>query len=335
MRHLYKANSFSFTHVSVFVLGLISPQLLAQNPVTFPSEFTINGEFDDEGDHEELSAIAVIRGANGLLAPDEGKRVYPFKVDYRNGQITLGEGIKLTDAKGDIDIEGIAAGEEDYFIVGSHGISRRSQIYRPNGFTIWKLRVDPDTGSPSNDSDIRRGTLADLIALDPTLSPHYRHSLQENGINIEGLAYDSAVGHLYAGFRAPTKGKYAFVLEVDVDTVFGGELRTDHELHRLELGEGYGIRDLIKVDKGFLVLAGNAAPDDAATFDPSREFQLFFWKGSGSEVTKVASVRKPTNNAKPEALLLLRETTVLFDLLVLSDSAPNGSPTVLHVAVGH
>ena len=334
MRPTNSSYTLFFLLLSALLLGRLSSETNAQDSETFPDQFTISGDFDDKDDNEELSAIAVLQGANGLLAPDEGKRVYPFTIDEKEGAITLGKDIKLTDTKGDIDIEGIAAGEKEYFIVGSHGISRKSQKYRPNGFTIWKLQVDPDSGRPDKDSDIRRSTLADLIALDPKLSSHYRSPLQENGINIEGLAYDSAEGHLYAGFRAPNKGEHAFVLEVDADAVFGAEVSTDHELHRLRLGNGYGIRDLIKVEKGFLVLAGNAAPDDAPTFDPDREFLLFFWKGEGSSVTELAKVPKPSKDAKPEGLLLLKETAESFDLLVISDSAPNGSPTVLRVSLG-
>lgn len=283
---------------------------------------------DLKKDGLELSGVAILKDSKGFIGPDEGKSVYHITIDHATREINVGDNIKLTDSKGEIDIEGVAAGGEDVcYIIGSHGISRKGQEFGPNAYSIWKLEFD------KGEWEYRRSSLSDYIATNQTLAPFYRKRLQENGVNIEGIAYDPINRHLYAGFRAPSIDGQAFVLEVESRVVFGttSEFK-DAQLHAIKLGEGYGIRDIIKIDRGFLILAGNSAPSDGTSFDPNREYRLCFWRGIGSTVKQLAVIPKPNEDAKPEALLLLNEDSEAVEVLVISDSAENGEPTVLRAS---
>ncbi|MFT5470288.1 MAG: hypothetical protein ACI8UO_005416 [Verrucomicrobiales bacterium] len=260
-----------------------------------------------------------------LVQESTAPHIYHFSVDHVAREIKVGDGIKLTESKGEIDIEGVAAGGENLcYIVGSHGISRKKREFSPNAFSIWKLKFDDD------EWEFRRGSLSVLIATNEKLGPFYRKTLQENGVNIEGLACDPETDTLYAGFRAPNIEGKGFVLEFDSEVVFGKTAEiVKPTLHEIDLGVGYGIRDIIKIEHGFLILAGNSAPDDGVGFDPDREYLLFHWTGPEGELKKLTTVPKPNSKAKPEALLLLKEDEAGFEVLVISDGIKNGAPTVL------
>jgi hypothetical protein len=100
----------------------------------------------------------------------------------------------------------------------------------------------------------------------------------------------------------------------------------------LPVGEGRGIRDLLAVKDGFLVLAG--PDDDERTEQPSS--MILFWDGRSTDgriararplaQLDVAQVRRPgcDEGVKPEALTLLAETAREYRVLVLSDGMCDG-----------
>lgn len=317
-------NQFLQSCLTPFIAVLVAGSTFAQDAA---ETYKLTGT-DLKKKSLELSGIAILKDSKGFIGPDEGKSIYHITIDHDAREINVGDGIKLTETKGEIDIEGVAAGGEDVcYIIGSHGISRKGQEFGPNAYTIWKLELD------NGEWEWRRSSLSDYIATNQTLAPFYRKTLQENGVNIEGLAYDPITRNLYAGFRAPNIGGKAFVLEVESRVVFGTTAEfKDAQLHAINLGEGYGVRDIIKSNRGFLILAGNSAPDGASGFDPNREYRLFFWRGIGSTVKQLAVIPKPNKDAKPEALLLLKEDSEGVEVLVISDNAENGQPTILRAS---
>ena len=177
-------------------------------------------------------------------------------------------------------------------------------------------------------------SLADVLRADPVLGPHFAQPLQRRGVNIEGLA--ARDGRLYVGFRSPNLQGDAFVMEIRADDVFGGTPRPAGTLHRLRLGPGLGIRELVAARSGFLLIAGNAGSEpskeypDSQDYEKDREFFLFEWDGKSSDVHKIGTLPKTTGQA--EAMTILEQTRDSVTVLILFDGPDGGRPTVYRIS---
>ena len=166
------------------------------------------------------------------------------------------------------------------------------------------------------------------------LGPHFGRPLQRRGVNIEGLA--ARQGRLYIGFRGPNLGGDAFVMEIRADDVFSGTPRPPTKLHRLRLGEGLGIRELVATRSGFLIIAGNAGSEpseeyaQSEDYDKDREFSLFRWDGKDPAVQKIGTLPKTSGQA--EAMAVLEETKDSVTVLILFDGPKGGRPTVYRIS---
>ena len=174
-----------------------------------------------------------------------------------------------------------------------------------------------------------------LAAKAPTLAG-------QQGVNIEGLAIRD--GQLYFGFRGPVLNGVAKVLAVDADALFSSEPASTPgtTLISLALGQRRGIRDMVAVKTGFLLLAG---PDDSST-SQSVGWVVAWWDGKpGETATGVVQprllaaldlsgvkLRKCDKELKPEAMTVLEETPAAYRLLVLSDGMCDGGPLTFTVA---
>ena len=100
----------------------------------------------------------------------------------------------------------------------------------------------------------------------------------------------------------------------------------DPKLETLKLGRGRGIRDLVAIDKGFLVLAGPSEIDC--------DYTVYFWNGA-KELRRLRDLPKFTGKkgkqVKPEGVLPLDSSAAGLRLLVLFDSAKEGAPRPLTV----
>ena len=140
---------------------------------------------------------------------------------------------------------------------------------------------------------------------------------KENGIDIEGIAVRDGVP--YVGFRGPVlRGN-----DVPVLVVKQFDIASDHELRFVNLG-GLGIRDLVAVHGGFLVLAG-------AVGDAQLPYELWFWTGddalegtdrAANVVTRIGNI--PTEGGKAEGITVTNETDDTYDLIVVYDSLADG-----------
>ena len=144
--------------------------------------------------------------------------------------------------------------------------------------------------------------------------------MRENGIDIEGLTI--ADGRLYLGFRGP-------VLRSNLVPVWSLEFDRPKKYRQLfvDLG-GQGIRDMVSVDKGFLLLSGPVN-------DMQGAFYLWWWDGcdqlSGIDrtiqpVKLLGEIDAPVG-AKAEGITLLSQTASQVDLLLVYDSITNGGCT--------
>ena len=205
----------------------------------------------DVPDAKNLSGIAFLSDRFGLIGADEVRDVQAVEISRPDKTLRVLETIPLVRSGSEIDTEAIAAEGDCYYIVGSHGASKKKGERQDNRYSIFRLKVDPATGLPGGfqsgsvrvPAGLQTASLADVIRADPVLGTHFGQPLQQKGINIEGLAIRN--GQLFVGFRNPNLGGFAFVMEIRADDVFSGSSRPSYTLHKLQLGEGLGIREIV------------------------------------------------------------------------------------------
>lgn len=285
-------------------------------------------------DDKNLSGVALISDRFGLIGADEAREVQVVELSRQAGILRVMATVPLVRSGDEIDIEAIAAEGDCYYIVGSHGVSKKKGDFQSNRYKIFRLKVNRATGRPGESAVPEVATLADLLRSDPVLGPHFAEPLQQGGVNIEGLAVRA--GRLFVGLRSPNVQGDAFVLEVRADDVFSGRSRPSYTRHRLHLGTGLGIRDMVTARTGFLILAGNSASEpskkytQSADYDEDREFSLFTWDGQAPEVHRIGPL--PDVKGKAEAMTVLEETTDYVTMLVLFDGPKQGRPTVYRIS---
>lgn len=258
------------------------------------------------------------------------------------------ERIRLLDSGNELDAEGAATDGSYFYVTGSHSNKRKSCAPNEISRHVIRFRVDPQTGRALRDAQGKLSGYQDKVRLWEIMSRH--DSLEANvgkclgtqppendpkmkgerGVNIEGLAVKD--GKLFFGFRGPAEKGAVPVLSVSADAFFN-----DGDVNlislRLAIGQGRGIRDLLAVKDGILVLVG--PDDDNRTTQPS--YNLLLWDGKGASGTTVQPKllaqldlskvsRRACDNVeiKPEAIALLSESPLEYKVLVLSDGMCDG-----------
>ena len=270
------------------------------------------------------------------------------------------EAVVLRNTQGELDAEAAATDGRYFYVTGSHSVKRGDCASNPESRHVIRLRMDPATGRAVNASG--SGPLADyadssrlwdIMQAQPLLAPHMGEGAclgseppanapalaGRQGINIEGMAAKN--DRLYFGFRGPVVGGVASVLSVNAQALFaGGDAQP--ELTRLALGQQRGIRDMLAVKDGFLLLAG---PDDSPSSQRG-DWTVWWWNGQSAAATpgtgapkalgtldlRQVAMRECDKEFKPEAMTLLEESASSWTLLVLSDGLCDGGPLVFKVA---
>jgi len=293
-------------------------------------------------DAKNLSGVAFLSDRFGLIGADETRAVQAVEVSRPDKTLRVLATITLVPSGSEIDIEAIAAEGDSYYITGSHGASKKKGEQQDNRYSIFRLKVNPATGMPSGfkaggprvPSGVQTASLAGVIRADPVLGNHFGQPLQQKGVNIEGLAVRK--GQLFVGFRNPNLDGFAFVMEIRADDVFEGRTQPRYVLHRLQLGPGLGIRDIVAARSGFLIIAGNAGSEPskkygaAEDYEKDRDFFLFRWDGKGTDVHRIGAL--PKTDGKAEAMAILEETEKSVTVLVLFDGPNRGRPTVYRIS---
>ena len=296
-----------------------------------------------------------------LLAFDEGVEArYATLSDQR--LVTDPEAVVLrtAGAGSELDAEAATTDGRYFYVTGSHSAKRSDCTSNPDSRHVIRFRLDPTTGralrSPANDP---LGALVDyadtsrlwgIMQAQPALAAHVgeRKCLGsespakaplmagQQGVNIEGMAAQG--GNLYFGFRGPVVGDVAKVLTVNADALFAdGEPQA--AVTSIALGAHRGIRDMVAVKNGLLLLAG---PGDSAS-NRGVGWTLAWWDGKASKqivtpkvlaVLDLSSVklRNCDEELKPEAITVLEETPQAYKLLVLSDGMCDGGALAFTVA---
>ena len=298
-----------------------------------------------------------------LIAFDEGAQArYAYVGD--NTLVPDAEPVVLRDTDEELDAEAAATDGRYVYVTGSHSAKRGDCASNPGSRHVLRFKLDPATGRalrrPAGSANgalvdyADTGKLWPIMQAQPGLAAHVgeRKCLGaeppdkapalagQRGVNIEGLAVQA--GRLYFGFRGPASNGVAQVLAVDADALFS--LDEVHNvqpiLTRLALGSNRGIRDMIAVKNGFLLLAG---PDDSPA-SKSAGWIVAWWDGKSAPGQVVqpkvmaalelsgVKLRPCDKELKPEAMTVLEETPAAYKLLVLSDGMCDGGPLVFTVA---
>ena len=247
------------------------------------------------------------------------------------------EPIALLAGNGELDAEGAAMDGRFAYVTGSHSRKRDPCVANPDSRHVYRLALQSDgrvqqSSQPVDD----QGRLWDLMSADPVLGPFVDKCLGKDGhgINIEGLAARN--GQLYFGFREPAQRQKAYILRVAARPLFeGGDLAP--RLFTLDVGKASGIRDLLAVPEGMLVLVG---PDDDSKKDVP--WWIGFWDGNDANANitlrQLAELKLPEVNGdgcqkeiKPEAMTLLTDGPDFRRLLILSDGMCDGGPLAFRI----
>jgi Protein of unknown function (DUF3616) len=318
---------------------LVAASLASAEPLAPVGKLTVKPGLsidDDEATNVSGAACYVSAGTRKscLLIGDEVKYARLFSIEGT----TLVPGDKLfllpeRDDNGnkfkETDAEGISFADGFYYVVGSHGLNKKS-IKQPSRYFVYRIEVDPRSGRPADlgttDSAstnvLRKNVLEQLILQDPILKDHVGEIPGEQGVNIEGVA--AAGTDLYFGFRGPLIQDAALIMQVPLRAIFEDEPGAAR-MHPLRLGKGQGIRDLASVRDGLLVLSGPEKRE-------AGKAGVFFWK-QGSDPLFLADLGGPrADGGQPEVLLLLEETQSRYSILIMSDGPTGGDPTLFEIA---
>jgi hypothetical protein len=333
------------TYLSLLTVPVVGPACGKSESPSQPKESRPPGQWthiEQEGKYsfrgqvaedQDLSGIACISDRFGLIGADESRDVQVVEISRKDKTLRVRDTVSLAPSGDEIDIEAIAAEGDSYYIIGSHGISKKEGEVQGNRYSLFRLGVDPATGKPTRPLSLERTSLSDILRADPILGEYFGKPLQLRGVNIEGLAIRN--GRLFVGLRGPNLEGNAFVLEVAANDVFGGRAQPPYTLHKLQVGPGLGIREIVAIRSGFLIIAGNSAAEPSEKFtqsvdyDQDREFLLVHWDGAGSEVHKIGPI--PDVVGKAEAMMVLEEAEDHVTVLVLFDGPRQGRPTVYRV----
>ena len=296
-----------------------------------------------------------------LVVFDEGAQARYAQIGNKAWTVDA-EPVVLRDTADELDAEGAATDGRYFYVTGSHSAKRNDCASNAGSRHVIRFRLDPATGralrSPGGGALVDQadtGRLWPIMQAQPELAPHVgeRKCLGseppdeaptltgQQGVNIEGLA--AQAGRLYFGFRGPASKGVALVLAVDADALFDRQAARNPKatVTRLALGPNRGIRDMVAVKTGVLLLAG---PDDSRA-SQGAGWVVAWWDGHSDAEGRVVQprilaaldlggvkFRKCDKELKPEAMTVLEETPAAYKLLVLSDGLCDGGPLAFTLA---
>ena len=273
---------------------------------------------------KDLSAIGFV-GKYLIIGADEGSRIQVLEPNKKRTKYRVANNIELLDkkAKLEVDIEGIAVANNTVYVSGSHSINNKNKADENSRSNVFRLKLNPDTGKLQ--SEIETANLRKILLQDKVLSQFVNLTYSKNGVDIEGIALKN--NRLYFGFRTPVlNNNYVPVIAVK----FADLDRLDrYKLYYINLGGG-GIRDMVSVDNGFLILTDGK--------DNDNDYQLYFWNGSDElsnrntgSIAEFLDGIPAKKNTRAEGLTILEETNISYKILVVYDGVSEGNPTIFEI----
>jgi hypothetical protein len=233
---------------------------------------------------------------------------------------SLGTG-KETEA----DTEAAAYASEKFYVIGSHGVAKKDPIYQPDRYQLFQFPVDATNTNQIKSTNALETILASLPELKAAACGRTStvpcRSLQDGGVNVEGLAIHEE--QAWIGLRAPAVAGQGVVIQMSTKHLFNGD-PGQVSLHKLALGKGQGIRDLARVNAGFLVLTGKSTPEDEN--EAAWPATVMFWSGDQQTTIPIATLSNTASIEKPEALLVLAEDKQNWRVLILGEGKGSIEP---------
>jgi hypothetical protein len=289
----------------------------------------------------DLSGAACAGAGACLLVSDDKRDAWWFTIDRSeagNSKLVTGNAVELPKEGGQADAEAAAFDNGWFYAIGSHGTSRRNGAFQGSRDFVYRIRSDGGAAGRWEASH----ALSEILATTPGLAENFCtgasaapcKSLQQGGVNIEGLAVRD--GRMSIGFRAPSPGGRAFVMQVDAAAVFGAGA-IEPGILRIQLGHDaqgrdLGVRDLTALSDGLLILAGPSLPEGDKETSSGR---VLFWPGRDETTRALCEIAVEAPDMKPEVLLELGETESEYRLLILFDGVAGGAPVEYRVRKSH
>jgi hypothetical protein len=314
--------------------------LLFKEGVEKVGEYTINSKW--VYGKKDISAIVRVTQKYGMIGADEGVYAQLCTIS-KDKKIIIDDPVKslvklLPEEGGsEIDIEGATSIGDTYYLTGSHGLSKNSGDYQDSRHYCFRFTVNPESGRQAGEVEV--SSMRSVFEKESILRPYYKRILQEHGVNIEGLASKDKV--LFFGLRSPNIDGKAFVVEIEPEVLFDEKEEKAYKLHSLELGDGLGIREIVSIEQGFLMIAGNAGSEpgdneetdvktEVQDWEPELGFYLFFWDGR-TYVQNIGEIPRDKKEYKAEGMVVLEESEAKVEVLVVFDGPTGGSPTIYRI----
>ncbi len=297
---------------------------------------------NDENKGAQFATIRKDQLAAGKFIPLIGDAANPK---------TLGSPPKTCKNKGDFDNmdgEGVAYAEPFFYVVGSHGCSRKGYEFHLSSFILARVRVDAQ-GRPVDGSgrlvekaEFSRAVettyrVSDWLMAAEDVADFFGKNLKKNGLNIEGVA--ARGDRIWFGLRAPvTKAsrdgkefkKQAFIVGGNVADLFepgDKPSKAKPKVSSFDLDER-GIRDLAALPDGrLLVLAGPINEEEVS-------FQLYVADAVRNTAKLIGTLPEVQGKTKKKKMVMGKaEGVTLLDVVagtaqavIVFDSLPNGAP---------
>lgn len=306
-------------------------------------------QISDTAHSKNISALAYAK-QHTIIGSDEGATLWVASLNDELKLCLLPYTLELAPDNHEFDIEALHWIDNRLLVLGSHSLKRKkvkhSLSYAENRQRLlnvvedkkrqqlWVIELPwfnqaPDENEPSSANKnpfaeyqvVYKKSLSKALKKDELLARFVNIPSKENGIDMEGIAADQ--DHIYIGFRSPVlRQNYVPVW------VMPHSKKMTYELRFIECG-GLGIRDLLCVSQGMLVLCG---PSN----DSHGKYAIYWWNKQdcipGSDRPKNTLTRLATleteEHIKAEAITLIKETSSHYHVLVAFDGADYGKPTL-------
>ena len=287
--------------IAVAVISMLSlvNTLSSAETNTYKVEGTVSENMD-------VSAISCMGSKNCLFISDE-ENGFQIATLSENIFSVVSPVVSLGTFKKENDIEAMTNDGRYYYLLGSHGLSKKKGKYQPSRYHLFKIQINGQ-GKITYQSEIN----IEEIILKTKLKRFYKKLLGENGVNIEGLGFHQ--NNLYIGFRSPVINGKAQILKVNLTR------QSRFELMSVDLGKNRGVRSLEFRKNKLYILAGQSFKDG----DVSSSLYEF---NSVNNLEKKREINIPYDNLKAEGFDFLTDNK----LIIVYDSEEDGLPLSLEL----